>query len=80
MLLLQVHRHHVVWSISGWLWMTRKERTQNVHWKWKDDGAVVLSRDGVQGLQVTELKSSRMFTENLSSRTQRFRGLTFAVR
>ena len=42
------------------------ERVENIHRDGEDDGAVVLSRDAVQGLEVAELQSSRIVHDHLS--------------
>ena len=42
------------------------EGVENIHRNGEDDGAVVLGRDAVQGLEVAELQSSRIVHDHLS--------------
>ena len=42
------------------------ERVEDVHWDGEDNGAVVLCRDAVQSLQVSQLQSRRVVHDHLS--------------
>ena len=41
------------------------ESVENIHWDREDYGAVVLSRDTVQSLEVAELESGRIVHDHL---------------
>ena len=41
------------------------ESVENVHWDGEDDGAVVLSRDAVQSLEIPQLESGRVIHDDL---------------
>lgn len=47
-----------------------KEPTQQIQGEGEHIGVVILSRDGVQGLQVSELQGSRRLIHYISSFTQ----------
>ena len=54
-------------SLTAWVGApgAPHESVENIHWDGEDDGAVVLSRDAVQGLQVAELQSGRVVHDDL---------------
>ena len=43
------------------------ECVEDVHWDREDDGAVVLSRNAVESLEVSQLESCRIVHDHLSS-------------